>query len=148
MAAGLFSESKRCLPSKLSFCSKNPCPHTFRKWCSQIPESLFNFTGIRKSHSYSIDLTQSVENEYLCTLIAKEFGLPVPHCFIMQVNKVKALAVERFDRRYATDRSWIMRLPQEDFCQVLNVPSARKYESHGGPGIVGVIPPKIRGAHK
>ncbi|MFB4931100.1 transposase domain-containing protein [Enterobacter hormaechei subsp. xiangfangensis] len=47
MAAGLFSESKRCLPSKLSFCSKNPCPHTFRKWCSQIPESLFNFTGIR-----------------------------------------------------------------------------------------------------
>ncbi|WP_254665135.1 IS21-like element helper ATPase IstB, partial [Aeromonas caviae] len=47
LAAGLFSESKRCLPSKLSFCSKNPCPHTFRKWCSQIPESLFNFTGIR-----------------------------------------------------------------------------------------------------
>ncbi|WP_216823213.1 hypothetical protein, partial [Aeromonas caviae] len=25
----------------------NPWPHTFRKWCSQIPESLFNFTGIR-----------------------------------------------------------------------------------------------------
>ncbi|MFQ2639759.1 hypothetical protein [Aeromonas caviae] len=47
MAAGLFGESKRCLPSKLSFCSQNPWPHTFRKWCSQIPESLFNFTGIR-----------------------------------------------------------------------------------------------------
>ena len=54
---------------------------------------------------YSIDLSQSVENEYLCTLIAKALGLPVPHCFIMQVGKVKALAVERFDRRYATDRS-------------------------------------------
>lgn len=48
---------------------------------------------------------------------------------------LKALAVERFDRRYASDGSWIMRLPQEDFCQVLNVPSARKYESQGGPGI-------------
>jgi serine/threonine-protein kinase HipA len=57
----------------------------------------------------------------------------------MQVGKVKALAVERFDRRYATDRSWIMRLPQEDFCQVLNVPSARKYESHGGPGIADIM---------
>ncbi|MGR6425567.1 type II toxin-antitoxin system HipA family toxin [Aeromonas veronii] len=91
------------------------------------------------SHSYSIDLSQSVENEYLCTLIAKEFGLPVPHCFMMQVGQVKALAVERFDRRYAADRSWIMRLPQEDFCQVLNVPSARKYESHGGPGITDIM---------
>ena len=95
--------------------------------------------GKIESHSYSIDLSQSVENEYLCTLIAKEFGLPVPHCFMMQVGQVKALAVERFDRRYAADRSWIMRLPQEDFCQVLNVPSARKYESHGGPGITEIM---------
>ncbi|MBV7599740.1 type II toxin-antitoxin system HipA family toxin [Aeromonas sp. sia0103] len=95
--------------------------------------------GKIESHSYSIDLSQSVENEYLCTLIAKEFGLPVPHCFMMQVGQVKALAVERFDRRYAADRSWIMRLPQEDFCQVLNVPSARKYESHGGPGITDIM---------
>ena len=95
--------------------------------------------GKIESHSYSIDLSQSVENEYLCTLIAKEFGLPVPHCFMMQVGQVKALAVERFDRRYAADRSWIMRLPQEDFCQVLNVPSARKYENHGGPGITDIM---------
>lgn len=95
--------------------------------------------GKIESHSYSIDLSQSVENEYLCTLIAKEFGLPVLHCFMMQVGQVKALAVERFDRRYAADRSWIMRLPQEDFCQVLNVPSARKYESHGGPGITDIM---------
>ncbi|MGL5495584.1 MAG: type II toxin-antitoxin system HipA family toxin [Aeromonas sobria] len=95
--------------------------------------------GKIESHSYSIDLSQSVENEYLCTLIAKEFDLPVPHCFMMQVGQVKALAVERFDRRYAADRSWIMRLPQEDFCQVLNVPSARKYESHGGPGITEIM---------
>ncbi|MGY4107667.1 type II toxin-antitoxin system HipA family toxin [Aeromonas encheleia] len=95
--------------------------------------------GKIESHSYSIDLSQSVENEYLCTLIAKEFGLPVPHCFMMQVGQVKALAVERFDRRYAADHSWIMRLPQEDFCQVLNVPSARKYESHGGPGITDIM---------
>ncbi|MFM5067368.1 HipA domain-containing protein [Aeromonas caviae] len=114
------------------------------RWC--LPLNATPTTHIIKlpigkieSHSYSIDLSQSVENEYLCTLIAKEFALPVPHCFMMQVGQVKALAVERFDRRYAADRCWIMRLPQEDFCQVLNVPSARKYESHGGPGITDIM---------
>ena len=28
---------------------------------------------------------------------------------------------------------------QEDFCQVLNVPSAHKYESQGGPGIRDIM---------
>ncbi len=95
--------------------------------------------GRLESHSYTIDLSQSVENEFLCSLIAKEFGLPVAACFIMQAGNIKALAVERFDRRYAADHSWIMRLPQEDFCQVLNVSSAQKYESHGGPGIAEIM---------
>ncbi len=81
----------------------------------------------------------SVENEYLCMLIAKAFGLLVPHCFMIKAGKIKALAIERFDRKYASDGRWIMRLPQEDFCQVLNVPSARKYENHGGPGISAIM---------
>ena len=119
----LYLDNHWCLPS-----ASTPTTHIIKLPIGKI-----------KSHSYSIDLSQSVENEYLCTLIAKEFGLPVPHCFIMQVGKVKALAVARFDRRYATDRSWIMRLPQEDFCQVLNVPSARKYESYGGPSIADIM---------
>lgn len=91
--------------------------------------------GKIESHSYSLDLSDSVENEFLCTLLAKEFGLSVPHCFMVHLDDIKALAVERFDRKYASDGSWIMRLPQEDFCQVLNVPSARKYENQGDPGI-------------
>lgn len=40
---------KRRLPSKLSFWSTTPSKHLFQKWCSQIPESQFNFTGIRTS---------------------------------------------------------------------------------------------------
>ncbi|MFB1117177.1 type II toxin-antitoxin system HipA family toxin [Dickeya dadantii] len=95
--------------------------------------------GKIESHSYSIDMSDSVENEYLCLLIARAFGLPVPHCFMIKAGKIKALAVERFDRKYASDGSWIMRLPQEDFCQVLNVPSALKYENHGGPGISAIM---------
>ncbi|UVC29401.1 type II toxin-antitoxin system HipA family toxin [Pantoea sp. SOD02] len=114
------------------------------KWC--LPQGTTPTTHILKlpigkiqSHSYSIDLTGSVENEWLCTLIAKEFGLSVPDCFIVRVGDVKALAVERFDRKYAADGSWIMRLPQEDFCQVLNVPAAAKYETQGGPGIAQIM---------
>ena len=95
--------------------------------------------GKIESHSYSIDMSDSVENEYLCLLIAKAFGLPVPHSFMIKVGEIKALAIERFDRKYASDGRWIMRLPQEDFCQVLNVPSARKYETHGGPGISAIM---------
>jgi serine/threonine-protein kinase HipA len=32
-----------------------------------------------------------------------------------------------------------MRLPQEDFCQTLNIPSARKYENQDGPGISEIM---------
>lgn len=78
--------------------------------------------GKIENHSYSLDLSDSVENEFLCTLIAflctliaKEFGFPIPHCFMVRLDDTKTLAVERFDRRYASDGSWIMRLPQEDF---------------------------------
>ncbi|MEQ4924732.1 type II toxin-antitoxin system HipA family toxin [Proteus hauseri] len=95
--------------------------------------------GVIEGHSYTIDLSNSVENEYLCTLIAKEFDLPVPHCSIIETKSIKALAVERFDRKYALDKSWIIRLPQEDFCQILNMPSALKYENEGGPGIIDIM---------
>ncbi|MBY6225592.1 type II toxin-antitoxin system HipA family toxin [Ferrimonas balearica] len=91
------------------------------------------------SHSHTLDLTDSVENEYLCLLIAREYGLPAPDCEIIQAGEIKALAVERFDRRYSSDGSWLMRLPQEDLCQALNVPSARKYENQGGPGIAAIM---------
>lgn len=80
-----------------------------------------------------------MENEFLCLLIAKAFGLSVPDTEIIRVGSIKALAVTRFDRRYSSDKQWIMRLPQEDFCQALNVPSARKYESQGGPGISQIM---------
>ena len=45
------------------------------------------------------------------------------------------LCVERFDRAWTQD-GWLARLPQEDLCQALGVPSVQKYESDGGPGIV------------
>jgi len=86
-----------------------------------------------------IDLSDSVENEWLCHLILKEYGIPVANAEICRFEDVKALVVERFDRRLAKDSSWIIRLPMEDMCQALAVPPVFKYEEDGGPGIKGIM---------
>lgn len=95
--------------------------------------------GKIESHDHTIDLSDSVENEMLCLKIAKAFGFDVPDCEVVTTPKAKALAIERFDRKYAKDNSWLMRLPQEDYCQILGLPSARKYESDNGPSIADIM---------
>jgi serine/threonine protein kinase HipA of HipAB toxin-antitoxin module len=65
------------------------------------------------------DLTASVENEWLCMNLLAEFGLPVARTAILQFGGQKVLGVERFDRKTHSSGKWIMRLPQEDFCQAL-----------------------------
>jgi len=87
----------------------------------------------------NIDLSDSCENEWLCLKILKAFGLPVNNADIVLFEDVKTLVVERFDRKLSQDKNWIIRLPQEDFCQALGFASALKYESDGGPGIYQVM---------
>lgn len=81
------------------------------------------------------DMHNSVENEWLCSKIIASFGLAVAHCDIAQFEDQKALIVERFDRKLAADKSWIIRLPQEDLCQAKGLSPLRKYQSDGGLGI-------------
>ena len=81
------------------------------------------------------DLSASVENEWLCMNLLAEFGLPVAKTAILNFGTQKVLGVERFDRKMHSSGKWIMRLPQEDFCQALGVPPHLKYESDGGPGL-------------
>ncbi len=82
-----------------------------------------------------INLSTSLENEWLCLKILEGFGLPVPKCHIESFEQEKSLIVERFDRKLSTDGSWWIRLPQEDFCQATGSPPGLKYQSDGGPGI-------------
>jgi serine/threonine-protein kinase HipA len=86
-----------------------------------------------------IDLSTSVENEWLCARIVQAFGIPVAGCRMDSFVGQKVLVVERFDRALATNGGWYMRLPQEDFCQATATPSALKYESDGGPGIERIM---------
>lgn len=81
-----------------------------------------------------IDLTNSVENEHLCLELVAALGLPVAKSHIVDFVGRRVLAVERFDRTWTRDGR-LLRVPQEDCCQALSVPPARKYESDGGPGI-------------
>jgi len=83
----------------------------------------------------NIDLRESGENEWLCLQFLKAFGVPTANAELGQFGRQKVLIVERFDRRWSKDSTWLMRLPQEDFCQALGVAPAIKYESDGGPGI-------------
>jgi len=88
-----------------------------------------------------IDLSDSVENEYLCLKLLEGFGLPAARAEIAEFGGRPTLVVERFDRRWTRDGR-LLRLPQEDCCQALSVPPTRKYQSDGGPGmreIIGVL---------
>ncbi|NTW68784.1 MAG: type II toxin-antitoxin system HipA family toxin [Chlorobiaceae bacterium] len=84
---------------------------------------------------FNIDMTLSVENEWLCSRILQAYGISVAASSMIEFGNTKTLVVERFDRRLSSDKSWIIRLPQEDMCQATGTPSGLKYESDGGPGI-------------
>lgn len=93
------------------------------------------------------DMTDSVENEWLCAQIMSGLGIEMAQAEMARFGDTKALVVTRFDRRWQgvdpgterkarfkpTDGVWIARLPQEDFCQALGLPPERKYQSDGGP---------------
>lgn len=112
------------------------------RWCrprGATPTShIFKLPIGRIEHS-NMDLSSSVENEWLCQKIFQAFDMPVARTDMATFLDTKVLIVERFDRRWATDQSWLIRLPQEDMCQALNTPPALKYESDGGPGIEPIM---------
>lgn len=86
-----------------------------------------------------IDLSDSTENEWLCLEILRSFGLPVAVATIENFENIKVLVVERFDRKFAEDKSWIIRHPVEDMCQASGIAPALKYENEGGPGITKIM---------
>ncbi len=81
------------------------------------------------------DMRTSVENEWLCSKIMATYGVPIASCEIASFEDQKALVVARFDRKISTDGRWIVRLPQEDFCQAMGTSPLHKYQADGGPSI-------------
>lgn len=94
---------------------------------------------IGRHGDHGIDLTMSVENEWLCARILEAYGIKTAKCWPEAFGKQKALVVERFDRQLSHDGTWLMRLPQEDMCQAKGLSSAMKYEKNGGPGVESIM---------
>lgn len=85
-----------------------------------------------------VDLSNSVENEYLCLKLLAALGVPSANTEITDFGNRRTLIIERFDRHWMSDGR-LLRLPQEDICQALSVPPTRKYQSDGGPGMCDII---------
>lgn len=113
-----------------------------QQWCEPLQETptthIFKLPIGVLPHQ-QMDLSDSCENEWLCSLIAKGYGLPVAESEILYFEDVKVLCVARFDRRLSRDQRWLMRLPQEDMCQALGVSHHLKYQADGGPGIRDIM---------
>jgi serine/threonine protein kinase HipA of HipAB toxin-antitoxin module len=55
-------------------------------------------------NTQGIDLSTSVENEWLCARIAQQYGIEVATCRMATFGQYKTLVVERFDRRLAPEK--------------------------------------------
>jgi serine/threonine-protein kinase HipA len=101
-----------------------PTTHIFKPSIGKLPNGM--------------DLTSSVENEYLCLKLLNALGLAAAKAEMHTFQDRRVLIVDRFDRLWTEDQR-LLRLPQEDSCQALSVPPNLKYESDGGPGITDIL---------
>lgn len=115
--AFLYHEGRWCRPL-----GATPTSHIFK-----LPLGLIG--GIQ------LDMTTSVENEWLCATLLRAYGMPVASCAIQRFGTQTALVVERFDRQLHSSGTYWLRLVQEDFCQATATPSSQKYERDGGPSV-------------
>ena len=120
-SAFLFHEGRWCRPL-----GSTPTTHIFKLPLGSIG-------------AMQADMSDSVENEWLCSRLVEALGIPIARSEIASFEDQKVLVVERFDRRLAANDSWWIRLPQEDFCQATGTHLDVKYESEGGPGIVDIM---------
>jgi serine/threonine-protein kinase HipA len=87
-------------------------------------------------------LDDTVANEAFCLRLGAELdtrraGLRTVEAEPIVRRGREALLVRRYDR--ADDGQALRRLHQEDLCQALGVPTARKYEAEGGPGVADCV---------
>ena len=75
----------------------------------------------------------SVYNEFFAMSLAQTLKLKTAQCQLLQIGKEYYYVTERFDRETLNDT--VVRLHQEDFCQICGVSGELKYENEGGPSI-------------
>lgn len=89
---------------------------------------------IKPTMGYRPDLPQTAVNEALVMSLARAVRLDVPD--VRYSPELDAVVIARYDRTLdANGHLW--RMHQNDLCQIMGVPSKRKYEAEGGPSLKG-----------
>lgn len=87
---------------------------------------------IKPSIQHRQDIPHTAINEVLVMSLANRIGMKVAQA--RYVPELEAAVIDRYDR--ATDSAGrLTRLHQNDLCQILGIPSGKKYEAEGGPSL-------------
>ena len=71
-------------------------------------------------------------NELFTMILARNAGIDVPNVEIRSYGDIRAFVIERFDRRYISDREIVQRRHIIDGCQATDLPPSYKYERQYG----------------
>ena len=77
-------------------------------------------------------------DEFVCMKLAEEVEVASARCDYIVFDGMPAIVSERYDRFVGEDGG-IRRIHQEDLCQALSIPPARKYTMDGGPTAQDVL---------
>lgn len=87
----------------------------------------------------SRDFAHLSVNEAFVTELGAASGLPVVESSLFEATDPPCLLVRRFDRASRPGAWPVARLHQEDLCQALGLPPARKYQAEGGPSLANLV---------
>jgi serine/threonine-protein kinase HipA len=100
-----------------------------------VPSGRYPTTHIFKPPNARLD--GFPENEHLCLELARALSLPAASSRVIRFGDELAIVIERYDR-IRRPAGWL-RVHQEDMCQALGVPPAKKYQSDGGLGARAIV---------
>jgi serine/threonine-protein kinase HipA len=87
---------------------------------------------IKPSIQHRQDIPHTAINEALVMALAERIGMKVAK--VRYAPELTAAIIARYDRTIDSD-GHLQRLHQNDLCQILGIPSAKKYEAEGGPSL-------------
>jgi serine/threonine-protein kinase HipA len=87
---------------------------------------------IKPSIQHRQDIPHTAINEALVMALAERIGMKVAK--VRYAPELTAAIIARYDRIIDADEQ-LQRLHQNDLCQILGIPSGKKYEAEGGPSL-------------
>jgi HipA N-terminal domain len=87
---------------------------------------------IKPSIQHRQDIPHTAINEALVMALAERIGMQVAK--VRYAPELTAAIIARYDRIIDCD-GHLQRLHQNDLCQILGIPSGKKYEAEGGPSL-------------